>query len=130
MTPKQQIPTFESCKKLRELGIEIDSYFTFVNFISKDYNKWLVQSSLHYSGHTPAPTAAELLGMIPKVVNINISTDGSTLCSLVIYPKDHEYTVMYKAATKTASVPIYKTNSNLAEALAQMLIWLKENIKY
>ena len=119
MTPEQQVPTLETCNKLKDLGIEIDSYFSWVSNDADYYGNsvTLVLASKDYGVEwekIPAPTVEELLELMPGGI---IHDEGECLLETSHLGKHGVY---YEPSD------IEFEHDNFAEALAQMLIWLKE----
>jgi len=116
MKPENQVPTLETCKKLQEAGIEIDAYFEWVIgnrgvlLLPEDWDG-------HYTNLYPAPTAQELLEVMPDEIKGN---------SLKIENSDGCFETTYYSYRSSNIEDKYYCNENLAEALAQMLLWLKE----
>ena len=118
-----QIVTLEQSKKIKDIGIDINTYFVWddpqLNGKWEAIEKWMVEDNS--VNMIPAPTAQELLAKMPVCISAVNDIQESIFCSLIIYPKGNEYSVLYKSS---GFVPTCKVNKNLAETLGQMLIWL------
>lgn len=118
MKAENHVPTLETCRKLKEIGIEFDSYFIWQKYI----NNWYVLEStfdVNFMSSCGAPTVQELLKKLPP----HIKKDGW----LGIQPLRIEFgfgecEVTYGInGSKAVNTIMHK---NLAEALSQMLLWL------
>jgi hypothetical protein len=121
MTPEKQVALLETCKKLQELGIEIDSFFSWYQNYG-DLN-WHLHSIREEIGTeillTPAPTAQELLDKLPD----QITTNG-----FKYWLEIHKTGARYRTHRGCNDLVLKDTNNkNLAEALGLMILWLKEN---
>lgn len=112
MTPSDFVPTIETCKELEELGISFNSYFIWrvykdgkCNVVSRTFLG--EPCNRIYS----APTVQELLNKMPDKIERKFEE-----CTFTINQASDYYYVWYG--------PNDMHNKNLAEALAQMLIWL------
>jgi len=116
MEIEKQVATLEQCKKLKDLGIEFDSFFKYLVSGSKATIKQTDDIAFDewYPYIFSAPTSQELLDKIPTGIIID-----NQECALEIYCHG-EYCVWFNDDVNFDS-------QNLATALADMLIWIKEN---
>ena len=121
---EEMVPSSETCKKLWDLGIQVETYFYWVDPFKCDYLPDGVPYLMIRYPHEkmgpgyrnfPAPTASEIGGLLPR----NLHIDGIRY-NLQIQKTESSWFVQYE---------LYKAviHKSLAEALAQMMIWLKEN---
>lgn len=110
MKIENQVPLKATCLKLQAIGFEFDSYFSW----SEHYGIWHVERYYSWNtNHIKSPMVPELLDKIPTGIII-----GNEECALEIHCHG-EYCVWFND-------DINFDHPNLAEALAQMLIWVKE----
>lgn len=121
MKAEDHVPTLETCRKLKEIGIEFDSYFIW----QKYEDIWYITDftgDVNFLSSYEAPGVQELLKKAPP----HIKKDGW----LGIQPLRIEFgfgecEVTYGInGSKAVNTIMHK---NLAEALSQMLLWLHEN---
>lgn len=129
MKIENQVPLKDTCLKLQAIGIEFDSYF-YWQHITKSINYspyWEVDKFIPVVTDTrkyhPAPMVPELLEKLPVTIG------GKKIHHLTISPKKDGYKYVHYVSPYTGSSftehPFIKLE-NLAQALSEMLIWLKE----
>ena len=121
MTPEKQVPLQETCRLMEEAGIEFDSHWSRTFFSEQ----WILATtgSLQLTGTKliPSPTIPELLEEMPESID-----DEGIINELIYYKKNGVYHVKYWFDVDCSLVYLTR-HENLAEALAQMLLWLHEN---
>lgn len=135
MNIEKQVTNLETSKKLKELGVEQESIFFWI----QTYDSTLAPILNHSIARTPdvrgdlylvdkspnernysAFTASELAEMLPEIIKLN---DVINWVEITKYGKE------YQARYRTFKTPskIYSREKSLVEALAACLIYLKEN---
>jgi len=111
------LPYAESMK-LKEAGIEIDSEFCHVKY--KSENKWYIIPKhdikfIHADIYeaVPAPTATEMLGIIPESIYIK-------------YRRKHLELFLDRRMFALSHKTLYVQNKNILSALSETLLWLKQ----
>ena len=128
MKLEQQVATFEQSKKLKELGVEIDSYFWWCDYGKKGSTDYIIESKLpeicrQNIGTYPAPTAEEIAELLPG--QIKIEGNLYEYCQEKVCKR---YDMSYVCIEDNLEhLNIIKHADTLTQALASMLIWLIEN---
>ena len=116
MTPENQVPTQATSQALADAEIKFDSYFSWYTF--EDLLPEVEITGSYLQGLS-APTAQELLEKMPsRIENVGYlesTTDKPDHTAAYVY-------LSYGGLETTKSI----RHKNLAEALAQMCLWLKE----
>ena len=128
--------SLETAKKLKEAGLELDTYFVWTNtgnLYIKQTGNTLWQTA-DFTGkydlrgvYFPAPTLDELLEVMPCYTNDNEnylfgmlkSTDNKRYYAY--YRNGHHFAMVYNGCT------LYCCNENPAEAVAELWLKLKAN---
>ena len=120
MTPEQQVPLRETCQKLKDAGIEFDSYFGWyaMYYSNKKAPKWKVGEFEAYN-RIPSPTVPELLEKMPKKIKI----EGVTVWLEIWSQKEGWKPVYIELDSGNVKIWISK-HQNLAQALAETILWL------
>lgn len=126
MQLEKQVCSLELAKKLKELGVEQDSYFSWI-YVSHD-QEWKCGDAINDRPFVSAFTVAELGEIIEWSINrgewyIHIAPKFSADGSWVLWfeDEDGEKNKMYPDGRW------YITDKNEADARAKMLIYLLEN---
>lgn len=126
MNPQNLVPSLETCQRLTEAGVVIDSYFVWYvpsgmlricpKVISKDAE---INDNAPISNEIPAPTASEMLALMPR----RLVVENKNNYTLEIYLDENNYLVSYQSRI----APAYWSCvcNTLEQALAETLIWLK-----
>lgn len=118
MELESQAATLEQSKRIEELGIKIDSYFSWVSSISEIKFNLVAAASIKLacSAYLPAPTAEEIAELLP----FQIPTGEDLLVDFKIWKYPDIYSCGYYGFRITHK-------KSLAQALADLLIWLIQN---
>jgi len=131
MELKDQVCSLILAKRLKELGVEQDSYFYYYNrspkgeesdWIITDLNDYMLFSSSNHEEFS-AFTVAELGEMLPESLNLEGIGD------YIFITKGHEknkWSIVYRRGNGDF-VCGFSTESSEADARANMLIYLIEN---
>ena len=122
MNLREHVPIIDTCKKLAMLGIEIDTYFVWYDPMLN--NVWGIDNKTGSSRGTmiptiSAPTVSEITQLLPRWIN-------GYEYSIFGVVGDDTFIITYDRAEDNDFLKDFE-HENMAEALAQMLIWLYEN---
>ena len=122
--PEQQAPTLETCKALVDAGVEFDSkrinkIKQVISVLSLSPPVSGLYESINFLNTQLRPTTQELLEKMPVCLE---NFEGGAVY-LRIDPHSVVFQVSYEYLTEDET-PIDFYNKNLAEALAQTLLWL------
>lgn len=123
MEPEKLVPKFETCKKLKKLKWNQETYFCYVAFVESDNYKLETNPSLYTNNsmyyQVPAPTTSEIMEELPPVIDGLILIVTKILHNNKIFYQV-EYAIPYhdewlKGSEFTHEIP--------AQALAELWIW-------
>ncbi len=129
MSLKSQVCSKELSMKLKELGVEKESFFEWFESKHEKSSCVIYRGTNGYgAGETySAFTASELLELLPG----EISRDLIKYTYLLILKKNHEYEIRYDEIRYDScmldDIQCIEFGDTLTNALAKMLIYLLEN---
>jgi hypothetical protein len=113
--------SYEMSKRLYDVGVEIETDMVWFFYMDKWMLIWFGMLD-HREGTIPAPTIAKLLQELQGDIYINNKRYRLELWKI---GKNDIYGAAYVSQdSRFADEPI--NNANLADALAELLIWVKE----
>jgi len=124
MTPQELVPDFETCKKLKALGWDQDIHFEW--FVFGSGRKEVMNLCVGFAERFPAPTAAEILAELPYQFDDEHKNHEFVF---KIYWLKEKYHVLFNKIGYVNDVQDEFRNKNLAQVLAELWIWWKENYK-
>lgn len=120
------VATLEQSKRLKELGVKLESFFAWIELPNGSYKidyNFQNQFDYYMSDLVPAPTAEEITELLPSMIK-----PKKNVCDLKISILFGEYYVRYEYKERHEFSEVYgNSNKSLTQALADMLIWVIEN---